>query len=326
MHIGFKKNLSEKKAFSLEQINKYYKNYGYNYYYADGTNLQFDEYKARLEHLWYLKVAFQTSDTKSGASYAERLSFDSNQIRLYIADKFETKQDLIKWAQESKENQTVMVEWAAMLKNNEHTDFYKENETSIKNALKNPNNKFVNTNTNDVAQSVNKLQTQWQNDRNVAAEKLQDAVEQIMAGKAESMTAMTEEEVNERADEALSEDEKYDKDKDTVFLQPVGSGAASNGVKDALSDADSFVQSGDQGVVSTENLQSFSQNLYSILLAIGVVIAVIMGTILGVKLMVAPIEERVEAKKLLVPYVVGCVIVFGAFGIWKLVVTIMQGL
>ena len=218
MHIGFKKNLSEKKAFSLEQINKYYKNYGYNYYYADGTNLQFDEYKARLEHLWYLKVAFQTSDTKSGASYAERLSFDSNQIRLYIADKFETKQDLIKWAQESKENQTVMVEWAAMLKNNEHTDFYKENETSIKNALKNPNNKFVNTNTNDVAQSVNKLQTQWQNDRNVAAEKLQDAVEQIMAGKAESMTAMTEEEVNERADEALSEDEKYDKDKDTVFF------------------------------------------------------------------------------------------------------------
>ena len=122
------------------------------------------------------------------------------------------------------------------------------------------------------------------------------------------------------------DEDKIDNDKNTIFKQPVGSGAASNGVKDALSDADSFVQSGNQGIVSTENLQSFSQNLYSILLAIGVVIAVIMGTVLGVKLMVAPIEERVEAKKLLVPYVVGCVIVFGAFGIWKLVVTIMQGL
>ena len=66
--------------------------------------------------------------------------------------------------------------------------------------------------------------------------------------------------------------------------------------------------------------------MYGILLAIGVVIAVIIGTILGVKLMVAPIEERVEAKKLLVPYVVGCIVVFGAFGTWKLIVTIMQGL
>lgn len=161
-------------------------------------------------------------------------------------------------------------------------------------------------------------------DKDISDEEVDKSIENMQ----EEFNNITDTSEYEKDNAARQEEEekKDDKDKDTVFNQPVGSGAASNGVKDALSDADSFVQSGDQGIVSTENLQSFSQNLYSILLAIGVVIAVIMGTILGVKLMVAPIEERVEAKKLLVPYVVGCVIVFGAFGIWKLVVTIMQGL
>ncbi len=42
--------------------------------------------------------------------------------------------------------------------------------------------------------------------------------------------------------------------------------------------------------------------------------------------MTSSIEEKAEAKKLLVPYVVGCVMVFGGFAIWKLVVTILQSI
>lgn len=42
--------------------------------------------------------------------------------------------------------------------------------------------------------------------------------------------------------------------------------------------------------------------------------------------MLAPVGERAEAKKMLVPYAVGCAVVFGAFGIWKLVVTILQSI
>ena len=66
--------------------------------------------------------------------------------------------------------------------------------------------------------------------------------------------------------------------------------------------------------------------MYNILLAVGVAVAVIVGAIIGIKLMVAPIEEKAEAKKLLVPYVAGCVVVFAGFGIWQLVVTILQGI
>ena len=65
--------------------------------------------------------------------------------------------------------------------------------------------------------------------------------------------------------------------------------------------------------------------MYNILLTIGVVVAVIVGAIIGVKLMSSGIDTKVEAKRLLIPYGFGCLAVFGAFAIWKIVVTILQG-
>ena len=45
-----------------------------------------------------------------------------------------------------------------------------------------------------------------------------------------------------------------------------------------------------------------------------------------IKLMASNIDTKVEAKNLLIPYVVGCIVVFGGFGIWKIVVTILQNM
>ena len=73
-------------------------------------------------------------------------------------------------------------------------------------------------------------------------------------------------------------------------------------------------------------MQNFSKTIYNILFTVGVFVAVIMGGIIGIKLMVSSASEKADVKKLLVPYVVGCVVVFGGFGIWKLVVTILQGM
>ena len=38
------------------------------------------------------------------------------------------------------------------------------------------------------------------------------------------------------------------------------------------------------------------------------------------------VEEQTKAKEALIPYVVGCFVIFGAFGIWKLAVTIFAQL
>ena len=116
-----------------------------------------------------------------------------------------------------------------------------------------------------------------------------------------------------------------DQDKNTVFNMPDSTAVAANGLKDVTNDADKFIENGTAGnIIETKDLQDFSKNIYGMLLGIGIVLAVIIGVIIGVKLMLAPIEQRAETKKLLIPYVVGCIVVFGSFAIWKFVVTLMQ--
>ena len=39
--------------------------------------------------------------------------------------------------------------------------------------------------------------------------------------------------------------------------------------------------------------------------------------------MVGSVEEKADVKKLLVPYLVGCVVVFGSLGIWAAIVEIL---
>ena len=91
---------------------------------------------------------------------------------------------------------------------------------------------------------------------------------------------------------------------------------------DSINDADSFIQEGE--VKYGNGLSDVSNTIYNILLTVGVIAAVLVGAVIGIKLMVSGIEGKVEAKQLLVPYVVGCVMIFGGFGIWKLIVTILQ--
>ena len=73
-------------------------------------------------------------------------------------------------------------------------------------------------------------------------------------------------------------------------------------------------------------MRDLSNDLYNILLVVGIVIALIIGMILGIQFMTGSVEQKAKVKDSLIPYVAGCVVIFGAFGIWKLVVTLMQGI
>lgn len=96
---------------------------------------------------------------------------------------------------------------------------------------------------------------------------------------------------------------------------------------DIINKANSFLSSGQSegDKISTENLQILSGSLYNILFVIGMFAAIIMGVILGIKFVTEGVEGKAEVKKVLIPYIAGCIIVFGSFTIWKIVVTILQG-
>ena len=96
---------------------------------------------------------------------------------------------------------------------------------------------------------------------------------------------------------------------------------------DIISSADNFIEDGkneknvglDEGVI-----KDLSNTMYNILFVLGIVIVVIWGLVIAIKFITGSVEEKAEVKKTLIPSVAGCVVLFGAFTIWKVVVTILQ--
>ena len=97
---------------------------------------------------------------------------------------------------------------------------------------------------------------------------------------------------------------------------------------DFMQGADDFISHGSTVNSPIENteLQGMSDMLYNTLLIVAIVIAVIVGLVIGIQFMTGSVAQKAKIKETLIPYVAGCIVIFGAFGIWKLVVNILNQL
>lgn len=95
-----------------------------------------------------------------------------------------------------------------------------------------------------------------------------------------------------------------------------------------VNDANSFLDKGkeSESPINGKALKDGSNIIYNVLLILGIAVALIWGLVLGIQFITGTIEEKAEIKKGLIPYVVGCIIIFGAFGIWKLVLNLLAPL
>lgn len=100
---------------------------------------------------------------------------------------------------------------------------------------------------------------------------------------------------------------------------------AASGLDGIVSGADGFLGEGAaaDSPLNGGALKQGSNILYNVLLVIGIGIALIWGLILGIQFVTGSVEAKADIKKNLIAYVFGCVIIFGAFGIWKLVVSML---
>ena len=71
---------------------------------------------------------------------------------------------------------------------------------------------------------------------------------------------------------------------------------------------------------------NIGNQLIGIITTIGVVVAVVVLLILGIKYMMGSASEKAEYKKTMIPYLVGAILIFGASAITKVVVSIGQGI
>lgn len=70
------------------------------------------------------------------------------------------------------------------------------------------------------------------------------------------------------------------------------------------------------------NLGTIGGNIAEIIRNVGIVLAVVILMVLGIKYMVGSAEEKADYKKSMIPYLIGAVVLFGAAGIAQAVVSL----
>ena len=73
-------------------------------------------------------------------------------------------------------------------------------------------------------------------------------------------------------------------------------------------------------------MRDIGSMIFTTITNIGVVLAVVIIAILGVKYMMGSAEERAEYKKTMMPYIIGAVLVFGASTIGRMVYNLAKNI
>ncbi len=97
---------------------------------------------------------------------------------------------------------------------------------------------------------------------------------------------------------------------------------------DVLSGGKDFIGSGNSSISELDDtkLKDVSNVVYNILLMISFIVVAVVGIILGIKYMMANVEDKADVKNSLLVFVIGCIVVYGAFGIWRVVVSFLNNL
>ena len=99
----------------------------------------------------------------------------------------------------------------------------------------------------------------------------------------------------------------------------------SKGTFNFINDAQNFrnVEPPENNAIINETmLKEVSDTIFNIFLIIGTIVAVVVAAILGIMYMTGSVEAQAKVKETLVPFIVGCIAIFGAFGIWRMVIMV----
>ena len=112
-----------------------------------------------------------------------------------------------------------------------------------------------------------------------------------------------------------------------LLILTTNSFATDSTIGGIINSGGNFINTGvnSNAVVPTENsIKNTSNLIYNVLFTIGIIVMVVWGMVLGIHFITSSVAEQAEVKKSLFPFIVGCIVIFGGFGIWKIVVTIAQ--
>lgn len=234
--------------------------------------------------------------------------------------------------------------------NEEATD---TNGEAIRNSLKQIMDKYNKINKNGLTEEENEIADRIEGNGNILFdnENVQDLDEALASGdlslnqlrqivdgttwkgqtiteeqrkKARELLNQKNDEINKMDDEMQNVVEGYLPDREIGLLNPTESDGKIS-VDNTIKGAEDFAnEQPEKDPVDQQKMQEISNSLFNILLTIAVILAIIIGLIIGIKFIMSSAEDKANIKQALIPYVAGCVVAFGAFGIWKIVIEILN--
>ena len=97
-------------------------------------------------------------------------------------------------------------------------------------------------------------------------------------------------------------------------------------LKEMAQDIDDFKKAGDKLTVNTGEMEKEFAGLGKILTTIGAGVLLIVITYMGIKYFISSPEEQAKLKGQLIGVVVSAVVIFGAYSIWKMAVSIFMNM
>lgn len=110
-----------------------------------------------------------------------------------------------------------------------------------------------------------------------------------------------------------------------MICTPLKSEAAMFDTGQIINGGDSFLNKAeDRNIFDATNERSAIDQIYYVMLTIGIVLAVVVGIILGIQFITTGAAGQAKVKEKLIPFALGAFVVFGAFGIWRMVYNILN--
>lgn len=106
-----------------------------------------------------------------------------------------------------------------------------------------------------------------------------------------------------------------------ALLFTLQSSVSATTLDELFSQGDSFINKGNGSNavdVDMDAVNDMSSLIYRLLYTLFLPLAIIVGIVMGIKYMMASVEAKAALKQSLITYFVSVTILFGGYGIWKL--------
>ena len=112
-----------------------------------------------------------------------------------------------------------------------------------------------------------------------------------------------------------------------IFSVPIYSKATT--IDNIISSGNSFLEGEGTdigGTIDEGRLQNLSNTVSGILLTIAVIVTLISAVVMGINFVIQSVEDKAKVKESMIPWIIGIIISFGAYGIWKITMSVFYNL